>query len=115
MATLGISLAVTMHVTPNAFLLTFIITAIGMSDSLQRNSFYLLKNGGLYHPGPVFKSFTDTKRQRCVEHCMKDLACVSFNFNRTSDQCILLGEIWEDGELKSDPHMDFFGEFSTLK
>ena len=49
---------------------------------------------------------------RCVEYCTADLACVSFNINKTSDgfECGLLGEIWEENELLPDENMDFWGK-----
>ena len=50
----------------------------------------------------------------CGELCTADLACVSFNLNKTGSddgfQCSLLGEIWEDGELLPDNNTQFYGK-----
>ena len=99
-----------MRVTPYVLLLTYIIV-VAMSDALHRNSGFLLKHTGFYHIGPVYKKITVISRVRCMAHCMRDLACVSVNFNRTSSQCTLLGEIREDGELIPDTNNDFYGKF----
>ena len=105
-----ISEVATMRVTPYIFLLTCIV--VGMSDALYRNSGFLFQHADFFHPGPVYKNITVTTPMRCFQHCMRDLACVSINFNRTSHQCILLGEIWEDGDLMEDPNTDFYGNIN---
>ena len=91
-------------------LFTTCVISIGLSVALQRSGIDLFQHKSSYHPGPVYKIYSGTDSLRCMKHCMMDLACVSFNFNRTSDQCSLLGEIWEEGELESDHDMDFYGK-----
>ena len=98
-----------MRVTPYVLLLTYIIV-VGMCDALHSNSIHLLQHVGLYHPGPVYKKVTVQKAVGCMRLCKMDLACVSVNFNRTSHQCTLLGEIWQDGEMIADTNMDFYGK-----
>ena len=103
-----------MHKHYYILLLTYII-AIGICNALQRDRIALYQHSGYYHPGPVYKSVTipdhtDLKSLWCMKQCVLDLACVSINFNRTSDECSLLGEIWEDGELMPHTNTDFFGK-----
>ena len=98
-----------MYVTPYVLLLTYIIV-VANSDVLQRTSVDLFERKGFYHPGPVYKKISPSKPLRCMKRCMMDLACVSFNFNRTSNECTMLGEIWQDGELIADQDTDFYGK-----
>ena len=100
-----------MRVTPYVLLLLTYIIVVGKSDALHRTKFHLFQHPGLFHPGPVYKKFTAQKYLGCIRHCKMDLACVSVNFNRTSSQCTLLGEIREDGELMPDTNTDFYGKY----
>ena len=92
-------------------LLVYLMTT-GLCDALQRSSQLFNIHRNLYHPGPVHKSYTVTDRVFCMSHCIVDLACVSFNLNKTSHglRCNLLGEIWQEGELMPDQTTDFYGK-----
>ena len=89
---------------------------LGLSNILlRRSSVLLVSHQAHYHPGPVFRSVTVTCMMECGELCTADLACVSFNLNKTAGsdtfQCDLLGEILEEGELKPDENVDFYEIF----
>ena len=85
----------------------------GLCDALQRTSLLFKMHKAHYHPGPVIRSFQGTRDiPYCMKKCTKDLACVSFNLNKTSHglQCNLQGEIQQEGELIPDQTTDFYGE-----
>ena len=85
--------------------------AIGLSNILpRRSSVSFISHKSHYHPGSVYKSLSVSFMMRCADYCTADLSCVSFNINKTSHQCNLLGEILEEGELLPDVNMDFYGK-----
>ena len=92
------------------------IMATGLCDALQRSSLWFNIHKNYFHPGEIYRSYTVKGTAQCVQHCMVDLACMSFNLNKTSHglQCNLLGEIWQEGELIPDQATDFYGKEKSV-
>ena len=86
------------------------IIVIGLTDALQRTSIELFQHTGVYHTGAVMRYRTEANILGCMRHCSLDLACVSFNYNKQSHQCQLMGNILQAGELEADANMDFYGK-----
>ena len=98
----------------SALVLAYLM-AVALCDTIpRRSSIFLVTHKNHYHPGPAYGSFSVTCMMECGELCTADLACVSFNLNKTGSgdfQCNLLGEIWEEGKLLPEENMDFYGRY----